>query len=350
MDLLTPDPTLYNVPYVAEDFNGMPVRLLGRSGLRVSNVGLGTWKMGFPETGDGSRIDEADAMAILDRSIELGVTHWDTANRYNNGSGNSERILGRWFKANPRQRRDVTLATKIYGGMDGRSPNHCRLSRVNILESTYACLERLQVDAIDIMYFHSSDAHTPVEESLEAIEDLVRQDLVRYLAVSNYTVEELRAYEKAAASMSARVRVQAVQNGFNILDGELPDAPAVLDHCAASGISFIAWSPLGRGLLTNRYLDPARVAKGDRLVDEGSYEKVATPEKMARLRALADIAEEAGLTVSQLTLAYMLTLPGMGPVIPSASSVAQLEENAKAGTVKLDAGQSERIREALAGA
>ncbi|MCE5228290.1 aldo/keto reductase, partial [bacterium] len=254
MDYLTPDPKLYNVPWMTDEFNGMPWRLFGRSGLRISAVGLGTWKMGYPDTGDGARVDEPTSFAILDRAIELGMTHWDTANRYNNASGNCERILGKWFKANPDQRRNVVIATKIFGGMDGRSPNHSRLSRLSVMESTYACLERMQVESIDIMYFHSYDPITPIEESLEAMEDLIRQDLVRYLAVSNYTVDQLRATEAAALSVSSRVRIHAVENNYDIVNREKAGMGGVLDWCARTGVSYIAWSPLARGLLTNRYL------------------------------------------------------------------------------------------------
>ena len=347
MDHLTPDPDLYNVPWAVEAFNSMPWRLLGRSGLRVSSVGLGTWKFGYPETGDDSRVAEKEAMAILDRAVELGVTHWDTANRYNNASGNSERILGKWLKANPDQRRNLTLATKIFGGMDGRSPNHCRLSRLNVIESTYASMERLQIDAIDVMYFHAYDPHTPITESLEAIEDLMRQDLVRYLAVSNFGVEQLEAYEAAAGSLSGRVRVHAVQNGYDILSGERPAMAGTLDYCARTGISFVAFSPLARGLLTNRYLDPRRAASGDRLFDEGTLQADLGPETLERLRALAAIAADSELTVSQLVLAYMLATPGMGPVIPAASTIAQLEENARAGTVEMEKQQIERVRRAV---
>ncbi len=348
MNDLVPNPALYNVPWIARDFNGMPVRLFGRSGLRISNIGLGTWKFGYPDTGDASRVDEPTAFKILDRAIELGVTHWDTANRYNNGSGNCERILGKWLRANPDQRRNIVLATKIFGGMDGRTPNHSQSSRLNVLESTYACLRRMQVEAIDIMYYHGYDPTTPIEESLEAMEDLIQRDLVRYFAVSNFTVDQLRAYESAARSISSRVLVHSVQNNFDILNGELAGYPGVLDYCARTGISFIAWSPLGRGLLTNRYLDPAKAAKGDRLVDEGTFEKDTAPEKMERLRRLAALASESELSVSQLTLAYMLTLPGMGGIIPSSTSVKQLEENARAGTVTLTDEQLLRIRQAIA--
>ena len=168
-------------------YRQMPYRPLGHSGLKVSNVGLGTWKFGYPHKQDGSRVDPRTAFAIFDRALELGVTFWDTANRYNQGSGNSERVIGQWFAAHPSSRRDVVLATKMAGEMDGTTPNHAGLSRINILESVYASLERLKTDSIDLLYFHNAgDPDTPPEESLEAVEDLVRQDLVRYFALSNY--------------------------------------------------------------------------------------------------------------------------------------------------------------------
>ena len=129
MDHTLPHPELYGVPYETDEYHGMPYLWIGRSGLRASMVGLGTWKLGLPETGDGARAGETESYAIFDRAMELGVTFWDTANRYNNAAGNSERLIGRWLRANPDQRRNVVIATKMAGGMDGSTPNHCRLSR-----------------------------------------------------------------------------------------------------------------------------------------------------------------------------------------------------------------------------
>jgi len=110
---------LYNIPFKIETFNDMPFRTLGNSGLKVPNIGLGTWKIGYPQKGDGSRINEKNAFEIFDKAIELGVTFWDTANRYNNASGNSERVIGRWLQNNPDQRRNVILSSKLGGCMDG---------------------------------------------------------------------------------------------------------------------------------------------------------------------------------------------------------------------------------------
>lgn len=340
-----PNPNLYNVPFVTDDFNGMPYQRLGNSGIRVSRVGLGTWKYGYPETGDGARVNREEAFRIFDRAVELGVTFWDTANRYNAASGNSERVIGEWLQANPDQRRNVVIATKIFGGMDGLTPNHSRLSRQNILDATYASLDRLQIDTIDLLYFHSHEGDTPVEESLSAVEDLVRQDLVRYFAISNFTVEQIRAYQQVEQQLSPRCRVLAVQNQFDILDKENPQHPGVLAYAAQSGFSFIAWSPLARGLLTGRYLDPAQAGPGDRLYDEKTLDKDLNGGHLEKVRKLHAIAAEHGLQVSQLALAYMLTLPGMGPVIPASSSVEQLESNAAAGKVVLAEEMVEQVRQ-----
>ncbi|PYI56280.1 aldo/keto reductase [Paenibacillus flagellatus] len=348
MDALTPNPALYNVPFRAERFNGIPYRRLGSTGLRVSNVGLGTWKIGLPETGDGSRVGEAEAFAIFDRALELGVTFWDTANRYNFGSGNSERVIGRWLKANAAHRRDIVLATKLFGGMDGTTPNHSGLSRANILDSIDASLERLQTDRIDVLYFHAFDPETPVEESLAAVEDVVRAGKVRYFAVSNFTPDQLRLYREKAAAMSVRCAAAAVQNQFDLLNGEAPDKAGALAYAAENGLSFVAWSPLARGLLTGRYLDAERVGPGDRLYDEGEWR--IDDATAGKLRRLAALAREWDMELAQLAMAYMLTLPGMGPVIPSSTSVRQLEANAAAGRIELDAVQRDRVRDALADA
>lgn len=346
MDHLIPHPEFYKVPFITHDFNDMPYVPLGRSGLKVSKVGLGTWKFGFPETGDGARVDEKTAYQIFDRAIELGVTHWDTANRYNDAAGNSERLIGRWLKNNPGQRRNVVIATKIFGGMDGVTPNHSRLSRANVLDSTYACLARMQVDYIDILYFHSYDPLTPPEESLGAVEDLIRRDLVRYFAVSNYTVDQIKLYEALESTATFRTRIIAIQNRFDILTGENKEQAGVLEYSAHTGNSLVAFSPLGRGLLTNRYLDKSRVGPGDRLFDEGAFKDVGEGV-LKKLKRFAGLAEKWGYEINQLALAYMMTLPGMGPVIPASSSVKQLESNAAAGKIVLSEEQIYQIKTAL---
>ena len=346
VDRLKPNPKLYHLPFTLDKFNGMPYRRYGKTGLRVSNVGLGTWKFGLPETGDNSRVSEKTAFKILDKAIEEGVTFWDTANRYNESSGNSERIIGRWFRSNPDQRRNVELATKVYGQMDGLTPNYSRLSRVNIMEATYACLERLHTDRIEIMQFHWFDETTPVEESLMAIEDLISLDLVRYFGVSNHSLEQIAKYSALSVSFK-RARIQSVQNQFDILCGEDPARKGVLSYCAENELSFIAWSPLRGGLLTERYLDRSKVGPGDRLVDENLLEKELTEPVLKKLNQLCQAAHEWSLTLTQLVIAYMLQLPGMGPVIAACSNPKQLLENSKAGKILLQPEQTARIKKIL---
>lgn len=344
------NPALYNLPFKIGNFNGMPYRRLGNTGLKVSNVGLGTWKMGYPETGDGSRVNESTAFAIFDLAVELGVTFWDTANRYNNSSGNSERIIGKWLKNNSAQRRNIVLATKLSGAMDGMTPNHCGLSRANIMEALYRSLERLQVDCIDLLYFHSFDEETPIEESLAAIEDAVSQDLVRYFAVSNFNIGQLKAYLGCSIKFSVRSRIAAVQNQFDILSGEAADYTGTFALAEQEGISYIAWSPLAKGLLTGRYLDDAKIGPGDRLYDEQSLDKAVNRENMAKVRQLAVLATEWDMQLNELVVAYMLRIPGMGPVIPSSSTPEQLRSNAEGGKIALTDTQWDAVHGVLAGA
>jgi 1-deoxyxylulose-5-phosphate synthase len=335
MNYQKPNPDTYGLPFTVDDYQDMPYRIFGNSGLRVPNVGLGTWKFGLPETRDGARVDEKTSLRIMDRAIELGVTFWDTANRYNNSSGNSERVIGTWLKANPEMRRHVVLASKLFGMTDGKTPNHCRLSRVNILESTYASLERMGTDAIEVMQFHKFDDSTPVEESLMAVEDLISQDIIRYFGVSNFTVEDLKSYF-AYEDELRRSRIQSVQNRFDMLYGESEGFTGVMQFCEEESLSFIPWGPLRQGLLTERYLDKAKVRPGDRLLDENMLDSELTAPVLGKLNKLAVKAEKYHISLAQLSIAYLLQLPAMGPVIVSSSTVEQLEENAGAGTILLD--------------
>ncbi len=343
---LKPNPKTIGLDYTFDEFNGMPYRRLGNSGLRISNVGLGTWKFGIPETGDGARVNKETGLQILDKALVEGVTFWDTANRYNNSSGNSERVIGEWIKANSGMRNSVVVATKLFGATDGATPNHCGLSRTNILESTYASLERLQTDYIDLMFFHAYEDDTPVEESLMAIEDLISQDLIRYFGVSNFTVENIELYKKYS-DLFKRSKIKAVQNRYDILHKESGDYQGVLEYCVENKISFIPWGPLRQGLLTERYLDKTKIGKGDRLFDENVLDSELTPEIVNKLKHLADIAHKYDMTLQTQTIAYMLTLQGMGSIIVASSTPEQLKENAKGGKTKLKEEQIKEIEKLL---
>jgi aryl-alcohol dehydrogenase-like predicted oxidoreductase len=209
------------------------------------------------------------------------------------------------------------------------------------VESLYASLERLKVDYVDILYFHSFDETTPIDESLAAIEDLVRQDLVRYFAVSNFDINQINEYLSYGSDFSIRSRMVAVQNKYDILNGEDPAYQGVLKASEHNRISFVAWSPLGKGLLTDRYTDLSRVGRGDRLFDENLIDTITLREKEC-LNGLSSLAKEWGMRLNELVISYMLTLPGMGPIIPSSSSLEQLRSNAFGG--KLILSEEQRIR------
>jgi len=155
--------------------------------------------------------------------------------------------------------------------------------------------ERAAFTSADLLYFHRFDPTTPVEESLAAVEDLVRQDLVRYFAVSNFTVDQLALYAAAETHLSLRCRVLAVQNQWDMVQGESAACRGVLEYAARCGLVFVAYSPLARGLLTERYLEPGRAGSGDRLVDEGALANLATPQTMATAEGCAR-AERAAFT------------------------------------------------------
>jgi len=205
----------------------------------------------------------------------------------------------------------------------------------------------MRIDYIDILYFHMCDYEAPFEESLAAVEDLVSSDVVRYFAISNFTVDDLKGYQALEEKFSIRCRPVAVQNQYDIVRGESEKCAGMLEYAAQDGISFIGWSPLALGLLTERYLDMDRVGAGDRLYDEGNLKKVATEPVMEKVRQLAELSKEWDMRLSELALAYMLTIPGMGPVIPSCSSIEQLESNARAGHIEFEPEQKSRIKTIL---
>ncbi|MGD8780974.1 MAG: aldo/keto reductase [Ignavibacteria bacterium] len=346
MNYINPNTKTIGLDFTFNKFNGMPYRILGNSGLRVSNVGLGTWKFGIPETGDNARVNKKTGIRILDKAFEEGVTFWDTANRYNNSSGNSERVIGSWIKENSGLRNSVVVATKLFGASDGTTPNHCRLSRTNILESTYASLERLQTDYIDLMFFHSFEDETPVEESLMAIEDLISHDLIRYFGVSNYCVNNLKVYSKYFNKF-IRARVQAVENRYDILYKENKEDKGVLDYCKENNISFIPWSPLRRGLLTERYINKDKASSGDRLFDERILDRELIPSISEKIRELTEIGRKYNMSLSNQTIAYMLTIPAMGPIIVASSTVEQVQTNAGAGKITLSKEQITEIEKVI---
>jgi aryl-alcohol dehydrogenase-like predicted oxidoreductase len=259
-------------------FREMKYRRMGHSGLWVSEIGLGLWKWGDPSY-DGSRVGEHEGFKILDRALELGVTHWDTANSYNMGSGNSERLLGRYFASRGHKARsEVVLATKVRNSVRDEhqmsqdfSPNEVGASRRYIVQAVDDSLRRLKTEWIDVLYHHAPSLlpdgswETPLEETWDALDHLVDQGKVRYLAVSNRMTAQLEKESNALATVASNAsrRIVGVQNGYNLLQrskvSSLEDAATIsdeevfLDYLNRRQIGLVPYTPLAVGLLTGRY-------------------------------------------------------------------------------------------------
>ena len=351
-------------------FRGMNYRRMGRSGLWVSEVGLGLWKWGDPSY-DGSRVDEHQGFQILDRALELGVTHWDTANSYNAGAGNSERLLGRYFQSRgPRARDMVVLATKVRNAVRDAheterdfSPNESGASRKYIVQAVEGCLRRLQTDRLDVLYHHAPDLladgswATPLDEAWDALEQLVRQGKVLYLAVSNRTAEQLEAERQALAAVAANPahRIVGVQNWYNLLqrpkvsskpgNPTVEDEQAFLAYLAGQGIGLVPFVPLAVGLLTGRYrrgqIDPS--GRLSEQAAEGWRNEFLSARNLEWVEKLDAIAKGKGCTLAQLAIAWLLSHEVVCSAIAGVTRMEHLEENARATSVSLSAEELQQI-------
>ncbi|MCD6307514.1 MAG: aldo/keto reductase [Candidatus Latescibacteria bacterium] len=340
-------------------YRGMKCRRMGDSGLWVSEIGLGMWKWGDPSY-DKSRVGDHEGFKILDRALELGVIHWDNASSYNLQSGNSERLLGRYFESRgPRVRDTVVLATKISNPAreehdEGRefSPNERGASRKYIMEAAEACLRRLRTDRIDVLYVHQPSLmedgswETPPEETWAAMNDLVSHGKVLYIAVSNRTAGQIEEEMKALASVASNPsrRIIAVQNWYNLaervkvategddrLDG---DEKKFLDFAAKQKIGVVPFFPLASGLLTGRYRKSGIDASGRIGQDGGAWKEMFLTERNLELvENLAAIAERKGCSMAQLAIAWLLSHDVVPSVIAGVTKMSQLEDNAGAPNV-----------------
>ena len=334
-------------------FREMNYRRLGKSGLWLSEIGLGLWKWGDPAY-DGSRVGEHQGFQILDRALDLGVTHWDTANSYNMGSGNSERLLGRYFQRRGSRVRDqVVLASKIRNPVRAEhemerdfSPNERGASRKYLLQAVEDSLRRLQTDRIDLLYHHAPNMlpdgswETPLDETWDAFDQLINQGKVRYVAVSNRTQAQLEAEQRALASVATNRarRIIGVQNHYNMLQRpkvSAKDAPTIADerafltYLAEAQIGLIPYVPLAVGLLTGRYRKGKLDASG-RLAEEGWAKEFLTDRNLDLVEQLLPMAERKGCTLAQLAIAWLLTHEVTASVIAGVTKMAHLEDNAGA--------------------
>ena len=307
---------------------------LGRSGVKVSRLCLGTMNFG-PET------TEADSFAIMDRALELGLNFFDTANVYGwkIGEGWTEQILGRWFAQGGGRREKVVLATKVYGRM-GDWPNASRLSALHIKRACEASLRRLQTDCIDLYQMHHVDRETPWDEIWQAMEQLVREGKILYVGTSNFAGWQLAQGQELARSRHF-LGIVSEQSLYNLTERtiELEVIPA----CMAYGIGLIPWSPLARGLLAGA-LTPATVG---RRADQDLQQEVQ--KHRAKLEAFERLCHELGERPADVALAWLLHQPAVTSPIIGPRTMEQLDGTMRVMNLTLGAETLKRLDDLFPG-
>jgi aryl-alcohol dehydrogenase-like predicted oxidoreductase len=324
----------------------MEHRQLGRSGLRLSALSLGAMTFGEAKGFmKGVHSDDAEARRVFDAALEAGVDTVDTANGYS--EGRSEELLGQWMKG---RRHDVTLATKCrfptLGGTAPMHPDESGLSRKSILWNCEQSLRRLQTDYIDLYQVHMQDRSVPIEETLRALDDLVRTGKVRYVGCSNYAgyrlTESLWSADRHGLS-----RYEGIQLQWNLAarDAEREVIPAA----RAFGVGVLVWSPLARGFLSGKYRKGQPPPKGTRLETwKDSWAMTATEQNWRTLDKVLELAARHDASPAAISLAWLLQKPEVSSVIVGARTVQQLHENLRALEVKLPAQEVKELDEVSA--
>ncbi|MDI9459971.1 MAG: aldo/keto reductase family protein [Bacillota bacterium] len=314
----------------------MKYRRLGRTGLKVSEISLGSWLT------YGKTVEDDTAVRTIRRAYELGINSFDSANVYERGEG--ERVMAEALRVFPRE--SYVITTKAFWPM-GDGPNDRGLSRKHVFEQLHASLKRMDLDYVDIFYCHRYDPETPVDETLRTIDDLVRQGKVLYVGVSQWTAAQIEEAVRIADRYLLD-RIVVNQPVYNLLNRYIE--PEIIPVCEQHGIGQIVFSPLAQGVLTGKYRG-GRIPEGTRganpeinqwvkeLIDSGVIEKVD---------ALQDLAGEAGISLVELALAWVLRQPNVASALVGASRPDQIEANVKAVEVELSQDMLEKIEEILA--
>ena len=310
---------------------------LGRTGLKVSRICLGTMTYGSPKWRDWV-LDESDSRPFFKRAVELGINFFDTADMYSLGA--SEEVTGRALRElAPRD--EVVVATKVYNRM-GPSPNAVGLSRKHIMDGIDASLRRLGMDHVDLYQIHRWDPETPIEETLEALHDVVRQGKARYIGASS-----MFAWQFAKALLTADLRGWArfvsMQNHYNLVYRE--EEREMIPLCVDQGIGIIPWSPLARGFLAgNRTPDKGGATTRSRS-DDYAHHLYYQPEDFQIVERLRTVAAEVGRPMPQAALAWMLSKPSVTSPIVGASRLEHLEQAVQALTITLNPEQIRMLEE-----
>ena len=309
----------------------MKIKRLGRTGLKVSEICLGT--MTF-----GNQCDEATSHAIMDKAVEHGVTFFDAADVYPLGGsmelkGRTEDYVGSWLKG---RREQIVLATKFNGEM-GTGPNDRGGSRKHILQAVEASLRRLQTDYIDLYQMHAPDFETPIDETLRALDDMVHSGKVRYIGCSNYPAWLLTKALWTSDKLGL-ARFDSVQPRYNLLFRHIE--AELLPVAADQGVGVISYNPLAGGVLTGRYQAGQSVEEGTRFALQNAgpiyrarYWQEAQLQTVDQFKQLC---ESRGLSITQVAVAWVLAQPAITSAIVGASKPAQLDQSLPAADLVLD--------------
>ena len=301
----------------------MLYRQLGSSDLKVSEISLGSWLT------YGVGVEADKARACLDRAFDLGINLIDTANAY--GRGAAETFLGEALKGRPRD--SYVLATKLFFDMGHGDQG---LSRAQVFKQIDGSLSRLKTDFIDLYQCHRYDVNTPLEETMQALSEIVRAGKVRWIGFSEWAPEQIEAALTLAKEAGVEKFVSS-QPQYSLLHRR-PEKK-VIPICAANGVSQIVWSPLAQGVLTGKY-DPDSPPPSDSRASSdqmgGFIQRLMERPTLEAVQALKPIAKAAGLTLSQFALAWVLREPNVASAIVGASRPEQLDENCAASGAKVD--------------
>ncbi len=313
----------------------MEYRRLGGSELEVSEIALGSWLTYGVGVGKGS------AEACVQAAFDEGINFLDTANVY--GKGAAETVLGEILQGLGRPRDSYVLATKLFFPM---TPTDRGLSREQVAKQLDGSLARLQTDYVDLYQCHRYDPETPLEETMEALTRAVESGKVRYIGFSEWPADKIRA----AAEIPGVERFVSSQPQYSMLWRHIESE--VIPVCERLGISQIVWSPLAQGVLTGKYRPDRAPPEDSRATSEamsGFMDEVLRPEVLSAVQRLEKVAADAGLTMPQLALAWVLRQPNVASAIIGASRPAQVRENAAASGIQLSGATLDAIGEALGG-
>ncbi|WP_295118225.1 aldo/keto reductase family protein [uncultured Leifsonia sp.] len=315
----------------------MEFRYLGNSGLKISEIIYGNWLT------HASQVENDIARQCVHAALDAGISTFDTADAYANTA--AEEVLGDALKG--RRRQSLEIFTKVYWPTGPKGHNDTGLSRKHILESIDGSLTRLQTDYVDLYQAHRFDYETPLEETMQAFADIVRQGKALYIGVSEWTAEQLRAGHALAKELGFQLISNQPQYSmlWRVIEKQVVPASAEL------GISQIVWSPVAQGVLTGKYLPGAPLPEGSRAADEkggaNAIKDFLRDDVLTSVQRLKPIADELGLTMAQLAVAWVLQNPNVSGAIVGASRPEQVASNAAAAGVRLSGDVLGRIDQAV---